>query len=82
MKAGCQANINVDAKKERCLNSFREGRKYSMFFFFFQFYWKPMRSPVTNDVKNVAKMFVLLLNKQMRLMRKMLMILGRSKRLL
>ena len=33
-----------------------------------------MRSPVTDDVKNVAKMFVLLLNKQMRLMRKMLII--------
>ena len=33
-----------------------------------------MRSPVTIDVKNVAKLFVLLLNKQLRLMRKMLMI--------
>ena len=82
MKAGCQASIDVDAKKESCLNSFRDGRKYSMFFFFFQFYWKPMRSPVTNDVKNVAKMFVLLLNKQLRLRRKMLMNLGRSKRIL
>ena len=46
MKTGCQASINIDAKKERCLNSFREGRKYFTFFFFFQFYWKPMRSPV------------------------------------
>ena len=54
-------------------NSFRDGRKYSSSFLF-SIFWKSMRSPVTDDVKNVAKMFVLLLNKQMRLMRKMLMI--------
>ena len=35
MKTGCQASIDVDVKKESCLNSFRKGRKYSMFLFLF-----------------------------------------------
>ena len=60
--------------RRKVSNSFRGGRKYSISFSFFQFILEINEKSSNNRVKNVAKLFVLLLNKQLRLMRKMLMI--------